>query len=272
MGIDHNEVLVGSPRKSIGTLMNTESQGDDTTSTASSSTQPRREVRLERRQELEQRLKDSPTDRDGYLELALIYRTEERPIDAKRILQQATKIFPDDEQLLWELEEANLARSVQQYRSVKEVADKVQTKEAYRELERSKSDWAGRRMEVCRARLKRDPKKVQLRLTLGEALMDAGMYEGAVEELEQAVQYDELAAHSNLLLGKCYLAMKKDLQAMKSLRACALRRAVVAPLGTRIAALRLLCDTANRLGLDLTLNQYRQQLHAAEQEAKPQST
>lgn len=224
-------------------------------------------MRLERRQELEQHLKDKPADRDGYLELATIYRRDERPLDAMRVLKQATKIFSDDEKLIWELEEATLERSVQQFRGVKEVADRLQTPDALRELERSKSDWAGRRMEVCRARLRRNPKQVHLHFTLAEALMDAGMYEGALEELDESVRHDQLSGRAHFTRGKCLLALNKEIEAMKSLRACALRRAVVAPLQTRISALLLLVQIAERLKLDLTLQQYRKQLNALQQEA-----
>ena len=55
-------------------------------------------------------------------------------------------------------------------------------------------------------------------------------------------------------------------RAMASLRAASLRRSVVAPVRVRVAALRLLCGTADRLGVTLTLAQYRQHLEKAEQE------
>ena len=58
---------------------------------------------------------------------------------------------------------------------------------------------------------------------------------------------------------------------MTSLRACALRRSVVAPVRTRIIALRLLCETAERLGVGLTLAHYRQHLQQAESELAKQS-
>ncbi len=72
---------------------------------------PPKVVRLERRQELEHRLKGSPTDLDAFMELGRIYRAEQRPADARRVFQQALQVFPDDQQLLWEYEEAVLARS-----------------------------------------------------------------------------------------------------------------------------------------------------------------
>jgi tetratricopeptide (TPR) repeat protein len=241
-------------------LKNQPAEGDD------DRTEPPAKVTLERRQELEQHLKASPTDRDAYLELAAIYRDQHRPQDARRTLEQASQIFPDDEKLLWELEEATLARSLQQFREVSDLASRLKTSEADRELQRSRHDWACRRIDVCRARLKRDPSRQQLRVVLGEAMYDAQMYEEALAEMTTAANIDEYAPQAHLIRGRCLLALGKDLEAMSALRAATLRRAVPAPLRIKIAGLKLLCETAQRLGVDLTLQRYRQQLQVAEQE------
>lgn len=245
-------------------------QGDDEDQQDVTAAQPK--VTLQRRQELEQRLKASPTDRDAYLELANIYRKEDRAVEAKRILQQAIDIFTDDEKLLWELEEATLARSLQQFREVSEVAGRLKTSEADRELKRSQNDWACRRIDVCRARLKRDPSKTTLRVVLGEAMLEAEMYEEALGELHHAIKDDEYAPQAHLIRGRCLLAMGKDLEAMAALRASTMRRAVTAPLKIKITGLRLLCDAAERMGVHLTLQRYRQQLEQAEKELQKTPT
>ncbi|MDA8745499.1 hypothetical protein N9N28_12775 [Rubripirellula amarantea] len=228
--------------------------------------EPDRKVALHRRQELEHHLKSNPTDLSSFLELARIYRAEHKPIEAKRVLQQAIQIFPDDASLVWELEEAILARSLQQLREVSDLASRLDTAETDRELKRCQQDWARQRIEVCRARLRREPSHVHLRLALGEALHDAGMYENSIEELESVLQDDEHSPAAYLIQGKCLLAMKKELDAMVKLRACALRRSVIAPVRTRVLALKLLCETAERLGITLTAKRYRQQLIIAEEE------
>ncbi len=230
-------------------------------------------VRLERRQQLEHHLKQSPTDLDAYLELGRIYRAENRPADARRILRQAAEIFPDEEPVRWELEEAVLARSLQQLREVTELAERLDTLETERELGRCKADWAARRIEVCRARLERDPSKKHLRISLAEAKYDAGDYEESLQELDHVINDDDLSPVANLLRGRCLLEMGKDVEAMKALRAAALRRAVVAPLRVRVHALRLLCDAAERLGVSLTLEKYRKHLEQSEHElAKSRAT
>ncbi|MCO8120476.1 hypothetical protein NHH03_01910 [Stieleria sp. TO1_6] len=221
-------------------------------------------VLLERRQELEHKLKANPTDLEGYLELAAIYRTEERPLEAKRLLQQAAKIFPDEESVCWQLEEAVLARSLQQYREVSDVATRLKSVEGDRALERSRSDWACRRIEVCQARLERDPSQVALRMALAEAKFDAERYEEAYEEAGRLLELDEFTAPAHFIRARCLIALGKDLPAMKELRAVALRRAVVSAPRLRIASLKLLCDLAKKLTLDASESEYREQLKRAE--------
>ncbi|QEF99837.1 hypothetical protein Mal15_39040 [Stieleria maiorica] len=215
-----------------------------------------RTVRLERRQELEHKLKANPTDLDGFLELAAIYRSEHRPLEAKRLLQQATEIFPDEERITFQLEEAILARSLQQYREVSDLASRLKTPEADRELERSRGDWAMRRIEVCQARLARDPSQVQLRLAMADAKFDAEMFEEAFADAGHLLELDEFSPQAHFLRARCLLALGKDLPAMKELRAVALRRSVVAPDTLRLASLKLLCDLADKHSLDATGHQY----------------
>ncbi|TWU43383.1 Anaphase-promoting complex, cyclosome, subunit 3 [Novipirellula aureliae] len=220
----------------------------------------------QRRQELEHRIRSCPTDVELYRELAEIYRKDQRPQESARVLNEAIRMFPDNESLLWDLEEAKLARSLQQYREVADLASKLQTNEVERELKRSKNDWAYRRIEVCKARLDRDPSLTQLHFVLAEALYDCGQCDDALEQLEPLVGLDEYSPQAFLLKGKCLLELGREGEAMSALRASALRRSVPAPLPIRVAGLRLLCETAERLHVDLTLKHYRNQLATSEQE------
>ena len=229
-------------------------------------------VKPQRRQELEHQLKACPTDRDAYLELASIYRAESRPLQAKRVLGQAHDLFPDDLTILWEYEEATLSRSLQQYREFADLAKRLETAEAEREVQRSANDWAMRRVDVCEARLRRDPTLRHLHLARAEALLDLGRYEDAITEVSSVMNVNEHSPQAHLILGRALLASGKDAAAMTALRAASLRRAVVAPVRVRVAALRLLCETAERLGVELTLSRYREHLHQAEKELANLST
>ncbi|MGB0758757.1 MAG: tetratricopeptide repeat protein [Rubripirellula sp.] len=241
-------------------------RAEEPKTTVKSTSVPHPKVRLERRQQLEHHLKSSPTDLDGFMELGRIYRADDRPLEAKRIFEQARQIFPEDQELLWEYEEAVLARSLQQYREVSDLAVRLDTLETERELKRSQHDWARRRIEVCRARLTRNPSLHQLKVAMAEAMYDAEMYEDAIATLEPVLDQDTLSPRAYLIKGRCLLASGNHLQAMVALRAVALRRAVVAPLKTRIVALKLLCETAEKVGVTLTLAKYQQHLSQAEGE------
>ena len=220
----------------------------------------------QRRQELEVHLRSCPTDQNAFRELAAIYRKEDRPHEAKRVLTEAVRIFPEDMSLLWELEEAKLARSLQQYREVSDLAGRLKTTEVEREMKRSREDWAYRRIEVCDARLARDPSLRHLRLVLAEAYIDSEQHDKAIQVIDELVEFDEFSPQAYLLKGKCLLSLGQDVQAMAALRAAGLRRAVVGPLPIRFAALKLLCGTAERLGLDLTLEHYKRHLAIVEQD------
>ena len=241
------------------------------TTTAKPAVASNPKIHLERRQELEHHLKNSPTDLDAYMELGRIYRGDNRPLEAKRIFEQARQIFPEEQELLWQYEEAVLARSLQQYREVNDLAARLDTLETAKELERSQNDWARRRIEVCRARLTRDPSLLYLKLAISEAMYDAEMHKDAIETLDQILDQDELSPRAYLLKARCLLAYGKEVQAMVALRAVALRRAIVAPLNIRISALKLLCETAEKIGLALTLTKYQQHLAQAERELAQQS-
>jgi tetratricopeptide (TPR) repeat protein len=114
--------------------------------------------------------------------------------------------------------------------------------------------------------LNRDSSLIHLRIVLAEALHDSGMHESAIDELEPVLESDDLSPTAYFIQGQCLLALGQEIEAMASLRSAAMRRSVVAPVRLRIAALRLLCDTAEKLGLTLTLQQYQQHLQMAEQE------
>lgn len=240
-------------------------RGDATPSTSSPT--PSVKPTLERRQELERYLRDRPADIDSYLELAAIYRDAGRSAEATRVLKQALEVEQDHPLVLWQLEEASLARALQQLRDVREVAERLHSPQAQRELERAQVDWANRRADVCRARLARDPSLMHLHVVLAEALRDLGQNDEAIEAVRPALEDDTEAPLAYLIYGNCLQAVGQDLEALAAWRACALRRAVPAPRRIRAAALRSAVDLAERLGLHGSLPLYRQSLRQCEAEA-----
>ena len=225
---------------------------------------------VQRRQQLEHFIRDCPADTDVYLELAAIYRQQDRPVEAMRVLKKGLEVQPDEPRLLWECEEASLARSLRQLREVAELDRRLATPEVQRELERSQTDWACRRIEVCRARLTRHPDQPQLRVVLAEALRDIGQFEEAIREAEAAAQHEPVAPQALLIQGQCLQAIGRLLPALAAYRAAALRRSVPAPQRVRRIAMRSAMDVAERLGLNLSAARYRRAWESAaeHQEAK----
>ena len=213
-----------------------------------------------RRQSLERTLRNNPTNLDAFNELAAIYRAENRPVEARKVLKQALDVFPDNVDLLFQYEEAILARSLQQLREVADLAKRLDTRETERELDRATRDWALRRIEVCRARLQRDDSSSAMHVQLGEAHFDAEQYDEAMEVLQRVTDRDDVSPMAHLLIGRCQSALGKELDAMASWRRAALRRGVVAPPAVRMAALKHLIDSATRLGLTETLTRYQSAL------------
>jgi tetratricopeptide (TPR) repeat protein len=229
-------------------------------------------VPLERRQELERFIRNRPADMDAYLELAAIYRAQGRSVESTRVLKIANEIEPSHAEVLWQLEESALARALQQLKDVRDVATRVNTAEAHRELERAQTDWACRRADVCRARIARDPKSEHLRVVLAEALRDLGEYREACETLATVLHNDAEAPVAYLILGHCYHALGEELAALSAWRHAALRRAVPAPAKVRLTAMKASMDLAQRLGLLHSLSLYQQAWKQAEHEASQEGS
>ncbi len=223
-------------------------------------------VSLQRQQELERYLKPRPADVEAYLELADLYRQQGHPLEARRTLKKGLEVQPDDPRLLWQFEEACLAQSLHQLREVTELTRRLGTGEAQRELERSRADWACRRVDVCRARLKRDPQNMQLRVVLAEALKDMGLFQEAIEATEGLVGHETLAPTACLISGQCYQALGEPMKALPLYRAAALRRAAPAPARIRALAMRSAMELAEQQGLPHSLQRYERFLKLAEAE------
>lgn len=218
---------------------------------------PTPRLQLTRRRELEDQLRQRATDPALLMELAQIYREEQRPLEAKRVLKLGLEIYPDHVDLRWQFEEAVLARSLQQFREANDLAARVNSAEADQELENAQRDWNEQRITVCRDRLARDASQLHLAVVLAEALCDAEQFDEAIAALEPLLSGDDYGPQAYLIKGRCEIAMGQLIEALTSLRAAAMRREVPAPPKIRVAGLRLLRETATQLELTATAKHYR---------------
>lgn len=224
-----------------------------------------------RRQELERHLQDHPADLSACVELASLYRQENRPADAVRVLRKASAFHSDDHDFLWAYEEALLARSLQQLQEVGALATRLKTVEVEEEKQRCEVDWARCRVDVCRARLRRDAGNQHHRLTLVHALKELERFDDAIREAETAAKDVRLAPAAHLLRAQCLEATGKRFESLPAYRAAAMRRCTPAPARIRVRAMRAALNIAETLGLDLSAQRYRTALQRAEAELNTQS-
>src|SRR5690606_37479051 len=121
-------------------------------------------------------------------------------------------------------------------------------------------------LDVCRARLAREPDKHQYRLGMAEAFSDLGLHEQACEALTPCFAFDAYVPAARLLQGKCLSALADDLGALAAYRAAALRRTLHVPPKIRVDAMRAASEIAQRLGLTLSQQRYEHALELAEAE------
>jgi tetratricopeptide (TPR) repeat protein len=217
-------------------------------------------VTRRRQQELEQEIRHAPADVNIYLELARIYRTQQRHVDAVRVLERGSQHLADDVQLKWELEESQLARSLQRLTTAREVALQRPTEEHQLDLNRARTEWAVRRVEVCRARLSREPSQAKLQVILAEGLRDLGQFDEALREVEPATSSEEDAPAAHWVRGQCLLVLGRPLEALSAWRAASLRRSNPAPSEIRSRALRAATNLALQHGFYASAQRYLDEL------------
>lgn len=213
-------------------------------------------VTLQRYQELEQHLRNAPADGDAYLELTRIYMDQSRFFDAKRVLDKAMEHLADDPRIVYEWEEMQVARSRQLFESAEELLKKEKSQANRDNRDRSAIDLANVRIQVCSARMKRDPSQYELVLPLSSSLRQLGRHQEAIEALTKAKDIPEIRARVCLQLGMALMQTDKPLEALAALRQAALYRAPPPADKIRDKALELAAEISEKLGLNAAARRY----------------
>ena len=206
-------------------------------------------VTLQRYQELEQHLRNSPADGDAYLELNRIYMDQGRYFDAKRVLDKAMEHLSDDPRIVFAWEEMQVARSRQLLDAAEEQLKKDKTQASRDNRDRCAIDLANVRIHVCTARMKRDPNDHELVLPLAASLRQLGRHQEAIDALKSKKDFPEIRARVCLQLGMALMQTEKPLEALSAFRQAALYRAPPPPEKIRDKALELAAELAEKLGL-----------------------
>ena len=183
-----------------------------------------RRIALLEYQELEQLIKSSPADPLPYLQLAKIYRSQNRWKDTLRVLNAGVQFNPECESLVETRENWILESAKQMYEEASREYANQPSKEA--ELHRlgCLTKLANDQMQLCRSRLERHPDQLILELGWGEALMILGQYNEAIVHLERAITVPSLRAEASLKLGRCQQALGQVLEALSRFRIAAFFR------------------------------------------------
>jgi tetratricopeptide (TPR) repeat protein len=184
-----------------------------------------RRIALLEYQELEQLIKSSPADPLPYLQLAKIYRSQNRWKDVLRVLNAGVQFNPEHELLVetredWLFESARVAFD----EASREYA-KQPSKEAELDRQGCLIKLANEQLQLCCNRLQRHPDQMALEVGWGEALMILGKFNEAVEHLERAITVPVLRSEASLKLGRCRQAMGQVLEALSHFRVAAFFRA-----------------------------------------------
>lgn len=206
-------------------------------------------VPLERFQTLEHVIRDTPLHVDPYLELARIYLQNSRWVDAKRVLDLAVERFPEDEEVNYLREEAQIARSLQLLSEARKEFEEEPTKLTKENLDRCNVELNVLRESVCRSRLKRHPDQVELNMPLATALENLGNREEAIACLQRAVAEPNLRGLAALQLGQTYERSGKVPQALSAYRRAALFRVPPPSDDVKLRALTAAANLATNSGM-----------------------
>lgn len=206
-------------------------------------------VALERFQELERALRDVPLYVDPYFELAEIYTKSNRWSDARRVLEIAVTRFPDDSKAAFLYEESQLSRSLELANKADEEHRAEPTQLTLANVQRCQTELNVLRERIYRARLTRNPEKIDLMIPLADALDRLDQRDEAITCLRTASEHPQLRAVASLQLGKMLERAQRIPEALSAYRRAALFRVPPPSSETKYAALFAASDLALRSGL-----------------------
>lgn len=217
-------------------------------------------VTLERFQELERTIRDTPLYVDSYLELANIYFAASRWTDARRVLEIAVHRFPEDPQAAFMYEESQLSRSRELAKKAEEEHREEPTQLTLENLQRCELELNVLREKVYRQRLQRNPTQVELMIPLADALDRLDQRDEAIKTLKTASQEPRLRAEASLQLGRMLERASRIPEALSAYRRAALFRVPQPAQETKYTALLAAADLALRSGMIDSGRRYLQML------------
>ena len=217
-------------------------------------------VALERYQQLERAIRETPLNSEPYLELAKIYFTTERWNDAKRVLEIAVQRFPEDIEAIFLLEESQLRRSDESLAKAQQEHKTEPTQLTEENLQRCHVEFNVLRERIYRERFQRNPQDFQLLIPLAAALDQLNQQEEAIKALKQASQQPGLRTAASLQLGKILQRAGRVPEALSAYRRAATFRIPAAAFEAKREALLAAADLATQAGMVDSTQRYLEML------------
>jgi hypothetical protein len=200
-------------------------------------------------QELEQRIKNFPSDPAPYMQLAEIYDRQLRPKDTMRVLNAGVQFNPEHEPLVVFREEHILRAAQQSLQEAWRICQQDKSDENELDWQRAQTNLANEQIAFCQARYTRHPGQKELLVPWAAALRSLGRIEDAMQLLKQSVEVPDLRAPSALELGQCYEQSSKPLEAFSAYRTAALFRDPPPSMKIRTESLRKALRLAEKLNM-----------------------
>jgi tetratricopeptide (TPR) repeat protein len=206
-------------------------------------------IALERFQQLEQGIRNTPASPEPYVELAQIYIQQNRWNDARRVLDTGYAACNEHEPLLVLREDLILYLANQLVEEARMTMAQEPSDNAKHALEQAEINYANERIRVCRERFARHPDQLDILIHWASGLRQLARLEEAIELLKKAAAQPDLRSRACLQLGLCYQTLQRPLDALASFRRAALFREPEPEPKLKQRALQLALDLAEECSL-----------------------
>lgn len=165
--------------------------------------------------DLQRMIRKEPQNEAHYLKLGALYSREGRLEDAAKILQQAVDINGNVSirEQLEDVQIAILKRNIDQARTAAGKGDEA----AKAKLAKLEIEMRDQQIEIFARRIERYPADMKMKFEQAERLFRAKNFSQATKMLQQAARDPRIEGPVLLMLGKCFLAEKQNVLALRQL-------------------------------------------------------
>jgi tetratricopeptide (TPR) repeat protein len=181
----------------------------------------RREIKLTRRQQLEQDISNRPTDIEAYLDLAQLHIEEDRLAESAHVLSRALSASGNSLKIQERVEDVEILRRKQQLQVAERRAHSEPSDAAQQLVNQLRDDLNRFELEVFDRRTQRYPQDLELKFQLGLRLKRVGNFREALKHFELSQDLPERRSGSALELGECLQRQKQYDKALESYRVAA---------------------------------------------------